>query len=80
MRKSILLSVFSFLAASCSVDKVDVKPIEKYQGVGYVIIASRGIGINHVNIDLQLKNSDTIFWVTVPNFDGRDLKVGDSIK
>ncbi len=77
MKKLLIISCLMFLTAACLKEKVT--PIEKHKGVGYVI-TSRHVQFPGDNIDLQLKNKDTIFWITVLEFDGKDLKVGDSIK
>lgn len=76
MKKLLIISCFMFLTAACKEEKVT--PIEKHKGVGYVITDMTHTLTNEWN--LQLKNKDTIFWITVLEFDGKDLKVGDSIK
>ncbi len=76
MRRLLLLFVFSFLAASC--ERV-VEPIEKYGRNRYVVTAVENAFRGDQKV-LQLKNKDTIFWITVLNFDAQNIKIGDTIK
>jgi hypothetical protein len=75
MKKFLTLITLLVLTVSC--DKARIQPIEKFGGSRYVV-ASKSTGTTGVN--LQLKNRDGIFWVTVLNFDGEKIKVGDTIK
>lgn len=63
------------LLTSC---KRNVTPIEKYGGSKYVI-AEMDLHYSDM-IKLQLKNKDSIFWVSVLHFDADSLKVGDTIR
>jgi len=59
--------------------RAEPRPIEKFGGSKYVV-ADRYTALDDDYINLQLKNRDTIFWVTVLNFDGEKIEVGDTIK
>lgn len=76
MRKLLLLFLIVFCAISC--DRNKPTPIEKYGGGKYVITQKDMFFKN--NVDLKLKNADTIFWITVLKFDADKIKVGDTIR
>jgi len=76
MKKILLAILLITLIISCK--KEYTTPIEKHGGSRFVVAETRSTLFNDFN--LLLKNKDTIFWVTVLNFDGRDIEVGDTIK
>jgi hypothetical protein len=76
MKKILTLITLLILTISCNKEKV--QPIEKFGGSRYVVTYREGTIKDSYN--LQLKNKDTIFWVTVLYFDGEKIKVGDTIK
>ena len=71
--KLLLVSVFLF---GC--EKANINPIEKYGGSKYVV-THKGLTFSN-NFNLQLKNKDTIFWITVLRFDGLKVKSGDTLR
>ena len=81
MKKLLFLSVFCGILISCSVDP---KPIEKYKGKGYVVTEeplrfySEGDRLDLIK--LKVKSKDTLVTIYIPEFDGKNLKVGDTIK
>lgn len=79
--KKLLLSITLCLSlTSCKYDGV-VTPIEHYKGKGFIVIEDvRNYGnIPYNYTRLILKNKDSVFTVYVPVFDGKDLKVGDTL-
>jgi hypothetical protein len=76
MKKLITLIAILLITVSC--DKENIQPIEKFGGSRYVVADKHFSFDNDVN--LKLKNKDTIFWITVLQFDGEKIKVGDTIK
>jgi hypothetical protein len=75
--KKILLAIFLItLITSCRQERIT--PIEKHGGSRFVV-ARVSITIDD-EFNLLLKNKDSIFWVTVLNFDGKNIKVGDTIR
>jgi len=76
MKKLILLLTILFCVISC--EKPNLIPIEKYGGKKYIIVRSGADGYGNINI--QIKNADTIFWINVLEFDVKDLAIGDTIK
>jgi hypothetical protein len=75
--KKILLAIFLItLIISCRQERIT--PIEKHGGSRFVV-AKVNITIDD-EFNLMLKNKDSIFWVTVLNFDGKNIKVGDTIR
>jgi hypothetical protein len=77
MKKIITLITLLILTVSCMEAKP--QPIEKFGGSKYVV-ADKYSDLNNEYINLKLKNRDTIFWVTVLNFDGEKIEIGDTIK
>ena len=75
MKKS-ALAFLILTVLSCQ--KQPIVPIEKHKGLNYVVTDITNTIDN--NFNLQLKSKDTIFWVTVLNFDGNSVKVGDTLK
>lgn len=71
--KLLLVSVFLF---GC--EKEIITPIEKYGNSEYVVTNKRLTLGNDFN--LQLKNKDTIFWITALRFDSVNIKVGDTLR
>ena len=70
---AVLVTIF---ITSC--EREMVKPIETYGGLKY-IVTRKDLTLKK-NYNLQLKNKDTIFWITVLYFDGKYINIGDSIK
>jgi len=75
--KKLFLILFCAILASCKFEKP--KPIEKYQGKGYVLIEEPVKWSSGITA-LMLKNKDTIIEVLVPPFDAENLKIGDTLK
>ena len=75
MKKIITLITILLITASCDIEHA--QPIEKFGGSRYVVADE---GSNNKYVYLQLKNKDTIFWVTVLKFDGQKIKIGDTLK
>lgn len=71
---TMLVAVFVFGCA-----RTKTQPIEKYGGSKYVISKIQGTDWCRL-YNIQLKNKDTIFWVTVLEFDAKSIKVGDTIR
>lgn len=69
----LLVSVFLF---GC--EKTMITPIEKYGDSKYVVSNKKDTFWSDYNI--QLKNKDTIFWITVLSFDGKNIKTGDTLR
>lgn len=78
MKTKIILSVVAGAALFLGCARGPTIPIEKYGGSRYVITNIEG-SLEHSK-NLQLKNKDTIFWITVLSFDRGDLKIGDTIR
>lgn len=74
--KKLLFVLTVFCAISC--DRNTPTPIEKYSRGKYVITQKDVFFKN--NVDLRLKNADTIFWITCLKFDADKYKVGDTIR
>jgi hypothetical protein len=71
--KFLLLLVF---IVGC--ERKKTMPIETYGGSKYVVVNYEITPLNVRN--LQLKNKDTIFWVTVLTFDCKNINIGDTIR
>ena len=74
--KKLFLILFCAILTSCFKEP---KPIEKYQGKGYVVIENP-FKWSSSRTALVLKNKDTIISVFVPPFDAKNLKIGDTLK
>lgn len=72
--KLLLVAIFLF---GCG--RTKTQPIEKYGGSKYVVSRIEGTDWGRL-YNIQLKNKDTIFWITVLAFDAKNVKVGDTIR
>lgn len=80
--KFIKILLLSLLLYSCDSGKWEnLKPIEKYQNKGFVVIEEPIHKVDAFNYSIvRLKSKDSIFLVYVPSFDGLNLKIGDTLK
>lgn len=76
MKKFVGIVLLSLSFLSCRHEIPE--PIERYGGSKYVITNINLTVREHWKI--QLKNKDTIFNIYVLRFDGKGLKIGDTIR
>ena len=75
MKQVLYLLLLFVITVSC---RREVKPIEKFYNRGYVVVYIENY--SELETNLQIKNTDSIKWITVLPFDAKNLKVGDSLK
>jgi hypothetical protein len=76
--KNLITICSLFLFFSCAEKKIE--PIGKYKGKGLVVIEDfRYVGVGQ-NTRVRVKSKDTVFYIYLPYFDAKNLKVGDTIK
>jgi hypothetical protein len=79
--KKLVFILFCGIFIGCKYDG-KLTPIEKYKNKGYVVIEEVE-GIRKYPYDyaeIRLKSRDSVFTVYTPWFDGKDLKIGDTLK
>lgn len=79
--KKLLFLLVLFAVIGCK--KENVEPIEKYKNKGFVVIEDVELYTEIIPYDyakIRLKSKDSLFIIHVPIFDGKDLKIGDTLK
>ena len=77
-KKSIFFYQFIVFATCISCYKSKIIPIEKIRGHKYVVVDKELVFNKDYN--MQLKSKDTIFWISILGFDGKNVRVGDTIR
>ncbi len=77
MKKIILLILVSIAFTSC--EKSKAEPIEKYKGKSVVVVREPIQTFYGLDRDVRCKNKDSIFYITISDFDAKNLKVGDTL-
>lgn len=80
MRKMLLLLIISCGFISCKKNlRETAKPIEKYKNQQFVVVGVEAQTHWNGDYNVQIKNSDTIIWVRIVEYDVNTLTIGDTL-